>query len=605
MRRAVFALVFLLAGTSTGLAQTIYLEGGILDNTPIVLDQANATYVLMEDVTAVGSAFAMAGTADGATLDLNRHTVTWGTGSGDLRFGVVVCSNTHYVDRYPDIPPGAFGNGGAANVTIRNGAFVQGAGEGANCSAVYGRASAGTRVTEVDATIIGIDCRGVTFAYANNIEVDHCTITNESPWVTNRHQGRASIDFEEAGDSTIRIHHNTVVGGPQWGIRIRRGSAHEENPSTWYEIYNNDVSQNTVVTNGYAIGAQASQVRIYDNYLHPVNGRGIHVTRRAIEIYGNTIDVFEMGNSEYIALEAHGIKLEGCTDAEVWDNDVTARARHDSDMIFVHPITGVERNVYAMGTALNLGLTTGSNFVIRDNTFRGIHEGGDQVDGTDHYNDYSAACFFRTLQPNSGLTMENNIFISNSELVGISWDVDGGGAVFRNTSLERDYSNADNHVFVETYWANSQDAGTFTFLNPSIGADLDLRNCGSRGNTGDYALTLDWTIDFVVQNADGAPIAGASVTVRDDDDQLVHQELTGADGLVQIDLREFRAYKVSGSPGTEELNPYQARAEFGEQQTSVTVVADSRQTVALVLDGLPSEYPGMPGQVNLEQLGDE
>lgn len=89
------------------------------------LDQSNVVYVLQNNVSSTGTCFVVA--ASGITLDLNGKTVTFGTDSGQYRYGVAIPPDyipATLIYDLTDINSAYFR--GADNIIIKNGSIIQG-----------------------------------------------------------------------------------------------------------------------------------------------------------------------------------------------------------------------------------------------------------------------------------------------------------------------------------------------------------------------------------------------------------------------------------------------------------------------------------------------
>ena len=579
-------------------AQTINLEGAILQDTPIILTEPGATYVLMEDVTAPGTAFAFHGNADGATLDLNGHTVTFGTEPGELRHGVATAMHYYRADRYPDLPESIFVDSGAQAVTVRNGSVVQG-GDGFNCNAIMIRGGGGHRITGLTLRVNGIDARGVWGEYSDGNEIDNNTIYNDSRWVENRHQGCGSIDFPNSGETPNTIHHNTIIGGPQYGIRLASNGT--ITPNGHAEIYANNIYLDAMVSNSYSIGIYYPGVRVYDNVIEPTNGRGIHLHDDGAEVFNNTLDIICLGNAEYAVMSSHGIKIEDGTNSDIWGNHVTSRGRHDSGDIFVHPLTGDQRQVRALGDCLNIDVQTNSNNYIHDNTFIAIHEGGDLVEATNHFTDRAAALAYYDVHPGHGTRLENNTFISNSVLIYSDWGYNGEPAdlLVDSCTFERDSTPADGHQFVPSVWYQHIAEREVTALrNSTIGAGIDFRDVEEGSGVLDYTLAVEWILSVSVRTDEGSPVPGANVTVSGPGvaDLVL---TTDAAGVAPFPLREYAVVREGGSTDVAEYNPYSVLVSYAGAEATQTVSMTAPQTLEITLSGVTVDSPGQPGTVTL------
>ncbi len=184
---------------------------GDLPGPPFVLDRSNTTYVLTEDVTAPLAGFEIK--ADGVTLDLGGHTVTY---------------NARPAERPDDWPVRAYReNDHGVKVTVRGGrvrilggTIGQGAGNnsgtavGIGCNPVY-VGNAAVEMAGVEFVWTGADISGAFFHWNTGNHVHHCIFDDRGTAVSNRHQAISSIDGNSWGD----YDHNLVKSTRQQGLQ--------------------------------------------------------------------------------------------------------------------------------------------------------------------------------------------------------------------------------------------------------------------------------------------------------------------------------------------------------------------------------------------------
>ncbi len=594
MRNSVFVITLVLAMCPVlALGQTIHLTSSEVATTPVVLDQPNTTYILETDVIAQGSAFVIAYSATGSQLNLNGHTVTFGNTSGDYRYGILLASHNYRDDFWPDAPASAFGGQGAMYIQIFGGRVQQGAGGGSNCAAVSGPGFVEIRDNELEVT--GIDCRPIYLAWSKGATVSNNTILDRSLWVSNRHQGRASIDIE-GGDvnAAFLIEGNTITESPQWGIRVQRRT-NEYSPTQPVVIRNNDISQNTVVTNGYGIGIHSGMTECYGNYVHPVNGRGIHLnTYSGMEVYNNIVEVREIGNSEYSYMYSHGINLELPSNAEVYDNTVTSIARHDSDTYYTHPLTGVTNSTYSAGQSLVINVAENSNCRVFNNHFIAIHEGGDQATN-DHFADYASAFYIRRIPPNSDLELFGNTFESNSQLLGVSWDNAGDAILDLTHNLwVRNNTPAGAHQFVESFHTNREANSKYRIINPVFQGDVDFRHIQFTAGTGAFTIDQVWDCSIRVLASNEVGIPGAAVSAWNNQGQVVWESSTNSQGEVSVQLAEFTLDFNGSSYNTIEGGQYSIHVSYEGEMGSANLDLPDVRDLEILLGNVTIEGPGIP-----------
>ena len=206
-RTPILVSFVLLLGMVGGVEAAIYLDSGAVGAGPYCLDVAGETYVLTEDIATSGSGLVFA--AENVTLDLNQHTVTFGTSSEIYRYGVAIP------------PPYPHGNSvwaesditvweQSSGATVMNGAVAQGAGSGAKCAAIIAYEQSSLTVQGTSVLIRGDDTFAIQFNECDDIHIFGNTITDSTTVVTNRHAGRAAIDMMATHDGPIEIFSNTI-----------------------------------------------------------------------------------------------------------------------------------------------------------------------------------------------------------------------------------------------------------------------------------------------------------------------------------------------------------------------------------------------------------
>jgi hypothetical protein len=193
---------------------------GDLPGPPFVLDRANTTYVLTEDVTAPLAGFEIK--AVGVTLDLDGHTLTY---------------NTRATMRLDDWPVRAYRENDygvkvsvrGGRVRIMGGTIRQGPGNstgtavGIGCNPVYA-GNAAVEIAGVELVWAGADISGLFFHWGTDHHVHHCVFDDRGTIVSNRHQAISSID----GNSWGNYDHNLVKATRQQGLQGCVTATHNE-----------------------------------------------------------------------------------------------------------------------------------------------------------------------------------------------------------------------------------------------------------------------------------------------------------------------------------------------------------------------------------------
>lgn len=194
--------------------------------TPIKLDKAGVTYVLKGDLVAKGTALSV--TAQGVTIDLNGHTVTYndeaGPSDGEQKeFGAFAAQGRQGI---------RCGYGTRGSVKIFNGTIKKGAGNGG-----YGHAPIQARAEEIAGITISYAGTQVSGIDGEAKNVHHNVITDLGSELTNRHQGVQCIGVSG------NVHHNLIARARQRGVNAQSNS----------KINNNEIYVDSVATNSFGI----------------------------------------------------------------------------------------------------------------------------------------------------------------------------------------------------------------------------------------------------------------------------------------------------------------------------------------------------------------
>jgi len=220
------------------LAGAVRLPGGVR-NTVHVLDKANTTYVLTEDITARGTAFELK--ADGVTLDLDGHTVRY------CREGLT--------------------GGKRKGLTLRNGRIIQGSHEEATAGGGKDTRGPNVRLERCgDATMAGMyfehsapqeSCVLFNFAHGK-CEVHHNVFIDKGTVIT--HRGGAGLTelkcgWDRGNPADFKVHHNLVKRARQNALRFAR------------QIYNNEIYIDSWSTNSFATGSYTDKDDHHHNHV--------------------------------------------------------------------------------------------------------------------------------------------------------------------------------------------------------------------------------------------------------------------------------------------------------------------------------------------------
>ncbi|XOU94401.1 MAG: FG-GAP-like repeat-containing protein [Candidatus Kerfeldbacteria bacterium] len=514
-----------------------------------VLAVADETYLLTQDVSSVGTCFTIG--ADDIILDLNNHTITYGTGTGEYRYGVAL--PPHYIRRdfFPDsaIPDSSF-NETKERIRIQNGSIVQGGGDGENSHAIFGYASHYIYIHNLTITVHGPDTQNIGFTYSENINVYDNLLNNNSTVVTNRHQGRSVVQVTETYGGN-NFYRNTITGGPQFGLRINGYDTVDYD--TDY-IYDNVIRHNATVANPYGISAGAKNMKVYSNMIEAQNGRGIHVLGDNQEIYNNTITVKEGSNSEYSTGWSHGIKIEEATNAKVHNNTVTA----------------IAEDGFGHAYALDMTINEGANNEVYENIFTAT---------TTTSGLHAAAAHITVVNENSGTDIHHNIFRTNNRHISTSWE-SPAYVLFRSNTFEIQ----GTPINYNTLWFETGD-------NPSHGLELldntaatgvSFADVGYRPAGSEYSYETQQYLNLVVQDAQGQVIPDAVISISDVGANTVANGTTNTNGTA---LFALRTHYFTGKPVVDTgYIPHQVTISLTGYKASTTLVTlDSSKQLVVTL----------------------
>ncbi|MHC4716877.1 MAG: right-handed parallel beta-helix repeat-containing protein [Planctomycetota bacterium] len=534
---AVAALTAVCAGSAGGEAIRI--------DAPGVLDRPGATYVLTKDVTAARTAFMIR--ADGITLDLGGHTVTYGTEIGVDRCSGVFLRPRGREEGFVGVPKEGFG--GANDFTLKNGRIVQGAqpvappgaityrygrlvkeaGDhprpGRSCHAVYVRGCRGLEIANVTTEVNSRDTDNLYVRECSDVRIHHNHCISRVREITNRHYPGTGVITVAVG-GPAEIHDNIIDGGGQWGIRTEGSGL----TGPLVKVHHNVIRHRSYTTNGYALGCHAPNMRVYANVIRSI-GRGVHLTARNIDFHNNIVEPRERPNPEYPRTRTHGIKLEGCTHSSVHHNfcrvvaekgfgdadplDLGVHA-YSANRVYKNTIVAIRRSPEFWASSINIVESGMPSFtVVHDNVFR-----------TNRWHvrgDWGGA---------RGMTFVNNRF-----------EVIGDGADYQFAALKQSRAaRTYDMVFRDNVVAPPAD---FRKAHQLYGRSYTRRNID---------LAFQWTVNVRTADPAGKAVAGVAVkAIKDGAD--VAEAVTDRAGAASLVLTDFHVIGAADG-GVEEHGPY-------------------------------------------------
>ena len=509
-----------------------------------VLSKGGAVYRLENDVSSAGTCFSVQ--ADKISLDLNGHTLRYGTGGGQQpRYGVLgeACWDT-----------GVAGNpcgGSADHLTVENGKIVQDDAappysHGIRLGQLNGANHLTVRKVEFEIKSVASIPIFTTFTGADS-QVANCTFRNDVKEILNRHQIQgASIKFmtgQDAHNGQI-IHDNNIIGGAQGGI-------YSASPGTL--IYNNSISQNGRYSNDFGIYLWGNRSEAYNNTITPISGRGVQISGGAVGANGqgrgsagavahdNQITVMELRqNCDYSSGGkacdvcepggAYGIQFDDQpTEGVAYKNTVRARA--------------------GQCDAQALRLTDiGTGNTSHDNQFIAERVGQDK----------GKAWALGTGGASNHFVATNDSFTADSATFHADWDgMPGGLTCVRCTLAKGPQAAADYVTFSFENGGrpvNNLHFQDSTFTGGAAKNSTDMRGIGSSRQYAEYYI--DWTYTLTIKDGSNASVPGATVTITDTLQKEVFSGSTDKEGVVSAVLTEFKAFNTTKGVVRESHSPY-------------------------------------------------
>ena len=537
-----------------------------LPGPPYTLDRPNTTYLLTRDVTADATAVNIA--ADGITLDLGGHTLTY-----DGKAGVADPSANERVYGWHSCqgPCGIRTADGRSRLRILNGTVRQGAGRGASRPAAYNPLFLRRpRETEVAGLTVVYSGSQVTGVMVNNayggVEVHHNVAVDEGTELSNRHSGLDAIAFGIGKVATVsRCHHNLVKRTRHRGLRVVSNC----------DVYANEIYVDSYATNAYGI-------MYYDN-----RGTSENLSLRDNLIFGTGFHPIGIGSGQGFAgvkVRGNYIQMQGTEQAWRWRGGQGGGDPGAAEGAAIYPVNGirlqrprrdvehVDNVVVVRGrgkTCIMRGLwivpdeTTGPNIVFRGNTVELIAEDA-QATG------YALSCG-GVRECASQVTLADNTVVSNLTNVqfGDNYSTGGKYRFLANTFVRAEADpryrtfrlgwngwkyETYGHVFVESTFAG--------------GAGYDSVSFDGAGRAR-YDFAVGWVLTLTT-----AP--GAKVTVTDKTGAEAYAG-TAAEGKAAIALAEYVRSRDGKAPRT----PHAVTVEVGTRRTTRTVTMDRSQELVV------------------------
>lgn len=330
----------------------------------------SGTYYLSQDVSSAGTCFAIG--ADNITLNLNGHTITYGTGGGSAPTPAIADCAGWYTGLAKSQCVGGGGNltvyGGtitqSANAAPFSPVFWMGQGDGAGGGAIYNLT---TTFQSVGSQFFHGEIDGGGYTIQNNTINDNVTNIQHpgQPPLGARAQFQGYVihtDQESTGSpKPDTISGNTINGSPQGGIADGVAGS---------QIYNNTIHLTSYYSNDYGVIVTMNNQNVHDNTITG-RGRGMDAESSGFILNHNTINVAEeANNSEYSGCEldgTYGIRVKNYD----WPNSTETGTSPSTNFQITNNSITVPTNV-CQGTGITLtdmnllvtGLISGNTFTV-------------------------------------------------------------------------------------------------------------------------------------------------------------------------------------------------------------------------------------------------
>jgi hypothetical protein len=469
--------------------------------------------VLQTDVRSDGTCFSIE--ADNVTLNLNRHTVTYAEKEHSYPVFGVLSADCWYKP-IADNPCG----GGHRHIEIMNGKIVQGPGAAPASHAIrmgQGNDFTGVKIHGIDITISAEDSMGIYTEYLpGGSDVYGNTVHNNVRVISNRMQFRGtSIKLDEETSARIPdlIHDNTIVGGPELGIR-------DDNPAHT-RIYSNDISQDAHYANGFCIDAAGDNMLVYRNHCHPIHGRGLHANHSGVQIFDNVVETVDSNQiAEYKGCEIHGtygIQVESDTysptDIRVYDNHVLVHAAQ----------CGAD--------AMRLTDLKDADVLVYGNTFVAVQ---DKIGGA--YSSQDAYGISIGDVQGSHLIVSKNVVRADTAIFYVDWD-GGSGITLANNTMQA--GRMGSATLLADLESGTTPAQANYFLD-DIYQGVSPSSARFGTHSGDSWYGVLQTQHIRVTGAHGKPADTLSGTALDSINPIPHKGLTTSPGDIMFILPVLR-----------------------------------------------------------------
>jgi hypothetical protein len=374
----------------------------------------SGSYYLTQNVSSSGTCFFI--DADNITLNLNGHTITFGTGGGSASTpGILLADSWYTAPGYNLAKTGSTDH--HAGFVVYGGSIIAATNSAPRSTDIWVGQSDDINPAPVmhdlilttyaeDASPIfgtgsysGWQIYNNTINYASNTTSSRYDFYGYAIWIGDQ--------LNAPGSPADAIYNNKIIGAPQGGIYDDHQNA-VIGPS-------NDITFNSFYANDYCVIDYAGNGQIIkSNVCHPASGRGIDVESANVQVLDNTITVIELPQDA----EYGGCEEGGADGIRVRDNYPSNPTAPTNVIIKGNTITGNATTCQANGLRFTSLVGSNSDSVsISGNTITTTGAGSSAIP------DY-AISFDGVNQPT--FSFSNNSFTSVYAFVEVDWD--GGNA---------------------------------------------------------------------------------------------------------------------------------------------------------------------------------
>lgn len=371
------------------------------------------------------------------------------------------------------------------------------------------------------------------------------------------------------------IYNNTLLNGPHVGID--HGNLNTPENQIHSSIHDNTIKNKIVATNGFSILAKAN-IDVYNNILQPVQGHGVglFVDSSNTNVYNNLIEPRSWPCSEYSDYyypnSAHGIRFKtyghgGVYNVSIHDNTIIGATNPQKAECFTE-VVGITN--YVTEAPEYASDPDPVNIKIYNNDVRV---------STDNSRQQWAIAF----KMGQFAQVYNNKFASNHVIIQMS-DKDESEAK-DNTLVSNTLEKISNPQDFATLWFGYYQPLRNTFLDTTLLGGARLTDTYYWTNY--YSLsdtTISWYLRVHVRNAQNQPLSGATVTIKNSNNQVVQNVTTDASGDLQFALPQYVSLYQS-SVSVTSYAPYTITvAKSGFATQSSTTPLTSSQDVTMVMN---------------------